>query len=355
MTNVPLTEIIAFSEGNRLPDPPSLADAMPLLARPENMVWFRVGQPTPQELEALAEGLGIHDLALEDAINAHQRSKIERYGNMLFVVLHAAKYDEATEKLQTAEIHAWVGANYVVTIRQTSFAGPDVILDRLSLDEDFAKHQSLSVLHALLDTVVDEYLPIIAMIEADVDQVQDQLFDDEDDPSSQRIYELLREVITFQRMTKSLRNIAQELETGRIFRHGPRGTTGVPLADANDPELRLHWRDVADHTMSASDRTDDFRQALENALTVHSTLVAQDQNEEMKRMSETSIHQADVAKKVSGWAAILFFPTLVAGTYGMNFQHMPELSWMMGYPFALGLMLTGVLTLYLLFKRSDWI
>lgn len=352
---MPISEIIAFSNGERLPNQNSLNEAMALANQPGDLVWIRVANPNPEELQDLAERLDIHDLALEDAITAHQRSKIERYGNMLFVVLHAAKYDEATEKLQTAEIHAWVGPNYVVTIRQTSFAGPDVIIDRLAMDEDFAKHESLSILHALLDTVVDEYQPIVSMIEADVDQVQDQLFDDAADPSSQRIYELLREVITFQRMSKSLRNIAQELESGRIFRHGPRDFSGEPIPGADDPELRLHWRDVADHTISAADRTDDFRQALENALTVHSTLVAQDQNEEMKRMTETSIHQADVAKKVSGWAAILFFPTLVAGTYGMNFEHMPELGWMMGYPFALGLMLLGVVTLYLLFKRSDWI
>jgi len=352
---VPVNEIIAYEGGQRVAPPPDVESAVSRIQQGAELIWIRLQEPSEEELQELAERLDIHDLVLEDAINAHQRSKIERYGNMLFVVLHAARYDADDEKLELAELHTLVGPNYVVTIRRTAFTSAETITTRLEEDERFVEHPSLSVLHALMDTVVDEYRPIIAMIEEDVDQVQDQLFDDDADPSSERIYGLLREVITLQRLSKSLKNIAQDLESGRIFRASPGEPGKLRIPGENDPELALHWRDIADHTIVAADRTDDFRQALENALTVHATLVAQDQNEEMKHMSEVSIHQAEVAKKVSGWAAILFFPTLVAGTYGMNFEHMPELHWMMGYPFALGLMLTGVITLFLLFKKAGWL
>lgn len=352
---MPLNEIIAYADGQRQPPPADLSAAMPYIERPDGLAWVRLSEPTVDELREVAERLDLHDLVVDDLINAHQRSKIERYGNMVFVVLHAARYDEAREKLQISEIHALVGPNYVVTIRQTAFAGSQVIIDRLTADDSFARHPSLSVLHALMDTVVDEYRPIIAMIEEAVDAVQDELFDDAEDPSSQRIYGLLREVIILQRLARSLRNIAQELESGRIFRAGPGQRGAIKMPGADDPELALHWRDVVDHTIVASDRTDDFRQALENALTVHATLVAQEQNEEMKRMSEVSLHQAVIAKKVSAWAAIFFVPTLVAGIYGMNFDHMPELHWELGYPWALLLMAIGVGALFFLFRRSDWL
>jgi magnesium transporter len=198
-----------------------------------------------------------------------------------------------------------------------------------------------AVLYAILDQVVDEYAPVVAGLENDIDEIEDQLF--QGDPKvSRRIYELTGEVIEFQRATHSLHDILQGLERG------------LDKYDV-DIELRRNLRDVADHTERLVERGDAFRDLLQNALTVNATLVGQQQNEEIRSMTEASLAQNEEVKKISSWAAILFAPTLVGTIYGMNFEHTPELGWSFGYPMAVFLMLAMGLVLYLVFKRRHWL
>jgi magnesium transporter len=192
-----------------------------------------------------------------------------------------------------------------------------------------------------LDQVVDEYAPVIVGLENDVDEIEDQLF--KSDPSvSRRIYDLSREVIEFQRATHPLLGILSALEDG------------FDKYEVNI-ELQRNLRDVTDHANRIIERADSFRSLLQSALTVNSTLVSQQQNEEMRTLTQASFAQNEEIKKISAWAAILFAPTLVGTIYGMNFKHMPELHWFYGYPLAIGLMFVTSMTLYFVFKRRNWL
>jgi len=197
------------------------------------------------------------------------------------------------------------------------------------------------VLYAILDEVVDEYAPVLAGLENDIDEIESQLFE-EDTDATQRIYDLGREVIDFQRATQPLSGMLEALL---------RGSDKYRVSE----ELQRYLRDVLDHTLRVSDRATTFRTVLDNALTVESTIVARRQNEEMRRMTELSIRQNDEVKKISGWAAILFAPTLVGTIYGMNFDHMPELHWLLGYPMAVGMMVALGFGLYAAFKHKGWL
>jgi magnesium transporter len=188
---------------------------------------------------------------------------------------------------------------------------------------------------------VDEYEPVVAGLENDIDEIEDDLFGADPDVS-RRIYELSRQVITFQRATSPLAGILQAL------------MAGTPDRD-QATELRDHYRDVLDHVIRLNERVASFRALLQNALAVNAALVAQRQNDEMQRMTESSFEQNEQVKRISSWAAILFAPTLVASIYGMNFANMPELAWTYGYPYALGLMVAMGLALYLAFKHNKWI
>jgi magnesium transporter len=198
-----------------------------------------------------------------------------------------------------------------------------------------------AVLYGILDQVVDEYEPVAAGLENDIDEIEDDLFGADPDVS-RRIYELSRQVITFQRATSPLAGILQALMAGTPER--PAGT-----------ELQDHLRDVLDHVLRLNERVAAFRALLQNALAVNAALVAQRQNNEMQRMTESSLEQNEQVKRISSWAAILFAPTLVASIYGMNFTAMPELTWAYGYPYAIGLMLAMGLALYVTFKHNKWI
>ena len=198
-----------------------------------------------------------------------------------------------------------------------------------------------AVLYAILDQVVDEYEPVAAGLENDIDEIEDDLF--AADPGvSRRIYELSRQVITFQRATAPLAGILQTLMGS--------GPDRVP-----DPELQDHFRDVLDHALRLGERVAAFRALLQNALAVNAALVAQRQNDEMRLLTESSFAQNEQVKRISSWAAILFAPTLIASIYGMNFRAMPELDWALGYPMALGLMIAMGLVLYWTFKHNKWI
>ena len=289
----------------------------------------------------MADEFSLHELAVEDAVNAHQRPKLERYGETLFVVLRAARYLDDVEEVEFGELHVFVGPDFVITVRHSESPDLSVVRNRLEDDPDLLIKGTDAVLYAILDAVVDGYLPVVAGIENDVDEIETQVFDG--DPAvSRRIYELSREVVDFQRAAHPLLDMLDSLAQG-YDAHGV------------DEELRRSLRDVADHVAQVNERIDSLRVLLRDILQVNSILVAQKQNEEMTALSRTSNAQNDEVKKISAWAAIGFAPTLVASVYGMNFQHMPETRWLLGYPFAVLLMVAASVLLYVLFKRRGWL
>jgi magnesium transporter len=311
------------------------------LTRPGAFVWIAIKDPTPEELAEMQRQFGLHELAVEDAVHAHQRPKLERYGDTLFVVLKAARYRDATEEVEFGEVHLFVGRDFAVTIRRAEAPNLARVRQRLEATPDLLARGSEAVLYAVLDEVVDEYAPVLGGLENDIDEIEEQLFDG-DPQVTRRIYDLASEVMEFQRATRPLVDMVQAIE---------RGFEKYQV----DLELQRYLRDVLDHVIRVVERGESFRQLLQNALAVHSTLVTQRQNDEMQRLTETSLKQSEEVKKISSWAAILFAPTLIATVYGMNFRAMPELDHPLGYPAALLAMVAFGIGLYVIFKRRNWL
>ncbi|MEI8051489.1 MAG: magnesium/cobalt transporter CorA [Actinomycetes bacterium] len=330
-----------YEGGVRSVDPTSLEDTFEMVRDRNAMAWIGLYRPDEAEVRSVAHEFELHELAIEDAVAAHQRPKCERYENTLFTVLRPARYLDETEEVEFGELHVFTGENFVVTIRQAETPDLGKVRQRLEATPELLGLGPEAVLYAILDQVVDEYAPVVAGLENDIDEIEDQLFGG--DPAvARRIYELSREVIDFQRATHPLLEILADLEGG-FDKY------------AVDLELQRRLRDVRDHALRIVERADEFRSLLQNALTVHATLVSQQQNEEMKVMTEASLAQNEEVKKISAWAAILFAPTLVGTIYGMNFDRMPELHWAYGYPLAISSMVIMSLVLHTVFRRKHWI
>jgi magnesium transporter len=336
-----LVDNAVYVDGRRTADPRSLDETYELLRDRHGMAWIGLYRPDAGEIRSVAREFDLHPLAVEDAIAAHQRPKLERYGSTLFTVLRPARYLDDAERVEFGELHVFTGKDFVVTIRQAEAPDLGRVRDRLERTPELLRLGPEAVLYAILDQVVDEYAPVVAGLQTDIDEIEDQLF--KGDPAvSRRIYELSREVIEFQRATHPLLEMLSSLEGG------------FDKYEV-DLELRRNLRDVHDHAIRIVERADSFRALLQNALTVQTTLVGQQQNDEMRSLTAASLAQNEEVKKISSWAAILFAPTLVGTIYGMNFHHMPELHWLYGYPLALALMLATSVALYLLFKRRGWL
>ncbi|PDQ36505.1 MAG: transporter [Candidatus Lumbricidophila eiseniae] len=338
---MPVIDNAIYRDGIRVATPTSLAETFGTRQEHGGFAWLGMYRPTDAELDMLASEFNLHPLAIEDARKGHQRAKLERYSDTLFVVLRPARYLDDVEQVEFGELHIFVGQDFVITIRRAESPNLAKIRHRLESDSKLLALGPEAVLYAILDEVVDEYLPVDLGLENDLDEIEDQLFSG-DAKVTKRIYDLAREVMAYQRATHPLVEMLSMLELG--FQKY-----------AVDIELQRYLRDVKDHLLRIVERGDTFRQVLQNALSVHATLVVQHQNDEMKLLTETSLAQSEQTKKISSWAAILFAPALVASIYGMNFAEMPELQWSLGYPFALGLMTIMGGGLYLAFKHRNWL
>ncbi|MER6786052.1 magnesium and cobalt transport protein CorA [Streptomyces sp. NPDC000658] len=337
-----VVQAVVYRDGVRVAAPTTLSETYRALhEQPAGMAWIGLARPTADELHSLAAEFDLHPLAVEDAKEAHQRPKLERYGDTLFVVLRAARYLDAPEEIDFAELHVFVGPDFVITVRHG--AAPDLSAVRRRMEEtpELLNLGPEAVLYAILDAVVDGYLPVVSGVQTDIDEIETEVF--RGDPEvSRRIYELSREMVEFQRATRPLVGMLHALMAG-FSKYG------------TDDELQRYLRDVADHVTHTSERVDGFRLALTEILTVNATLVTQQQNAEMRALAEAGFEQNEEVKKISSWAAILFAPTLVGTIYGMNFTHMPELRWVFGYPFAIALMAVVCTGLYFVFKRRGWL
>jgi magnesium transporter len=315
-----------YVDGHRTAEPGTLRETYDAVRERRGVAWIGLYRPTEEEFSSVAGEFGLHELAVEDATEAHQRPKLERYGGTLFVVLKPARYLDEEERVEFGEVHVFVGEDFVVTVRHGEAPDLGTVRKRLEAEPDLLRRGPETILHAIMDRVVDDYAPVVGGLGNDIQEIEAEVFGGSPNVS-RRIYELSREVIEFQRATEPLDGMLGDLireETIEV-----------------DPEVRRYLRDVRDHVLQVTERLAGFRELLQNILSVNLTLASLAQNEEVK--------------KISAWAAILFAPTLVGTIYGMNFRYMPELNWLLGYPFALVLMALISLTLYLVFKRRGWL
>jgi magnesium transporter len=338
---VPIVDNAIYRNGVRESHPVTLDQTYEELHNRGGFAWIGLYRPTEDELRSVATEFSLHPLAVEDALKGHQRPKLERYGETLFIVLRPARYLDAPEEVEFGEVHLFIGPNFAVTVRHAESPDLGRVRKRLERNPELLALGPQAVLYAVFDEVVDEYQPVIAGLENDIDEIEDQLFQGASNVS-RRIYELAIEAMAFQRATQPLVGMLDAI------------AAGYEKYDVH-VELQRNLRDVRDHAIKTVEHADTFRELLQNALTVHATLVTQGQNEEMRNLSSTSIEQGEQVKKISGWAAILFAPTLVGTIYGMNFDYMPELHWAFGYPFAVTLMVVCGATLYVIFKKRGWL
>jgi magnesium transporter len=327
-----------YVDGRRAASPATLARTAEALAEHGGFAWIGLYRPEPVQLNIIAHEFDLHPLAVEDALLGHQRAKLDRYGESRFVVLRPARYLDAEERVEFGELEVFVGEDFVVAIRHAEAPDLAAVRHRLESTPDLLGRGPLAVLYAIVDKVVDDYAPVIAGLENDIDEIETQLFTG-DATVTKRIYDLSGEVMEFQRAVRPLTGILSALRDDLESRYGD---------EPDMLELRRAYRDALDHVIVLVQKSDEFRETLQNALTVNATLVAQ-------RQSETSLAQSEQTKRISSWAAIVFAPSLVTGIYGMNFAVMPELDWRFGYPFALCMMIVCAVGLYLFFRSRHWL
>jgi magnesium transporter len=316
-----------YFDGQRMDDEPlTVADAAARMER-GGFVWLGLHEPGEDEMAEAAERFGLPELAVEDAREMHQRPKIEDYGDDWFMVVKASRYDEANEAVEFGEIQIFAGERYCVVVRHGDVEDLRGARRRLEERPQLMQEGPTAVVWAVLDKVVDDYEPVIDGIESDIEEVERAIFE-EDTDQTQRIYLLRRELARFYRAVHPLLTAMQV-----IWREDQ-----VPRVS---PELRNYFRDVADHLTRLSEEIGMQRDLLDGALNAN--------------LGAISVRQNDIVRKVSGWAAIGIVPTLVASIYGMNFQHMPELKWELGYPGALLLMVVLAFALWRGLRRWGWL
>ncbi|WP_460496985.1 magnesium and cobalt transport protein CorA [Glycomyces tarimensis] len=339
-TGPTLVDNAVYADGERI-EPESLEQTYEMVRERRGMGWIGLYRPDKAAVESIAAEFGMHELAVEDALEAHQRPKLERYGETLFVVLRPARYVDPIEVVDVGELHVFLGNDFVVTIRHSETPDLRDVRRRLESEPELLGLGPEAVLYAILDQIVDDYAPVLRGLAIDLDEIETQVFDG-DFEVSRRIYQLGREVIEFRRAVEPLLDLIASLRSG-FEKYKV------------DLELQRLLRDVEDHTVRVSEKLDSFRELLSTMLTVNAAVVGQRQNQEMQRLSEASLSQNEEVKKISAWAAILFAPTLVGTVYGMNFDHMPETHWAWGYPFSLVLMASVSVSLYLVMKWRRWL
>jgi len=291
-------------------------------------VWLGVHEPTAEEFDAIRREFDLHELAVEDAVEAHERPKLEAYGETLFVVLKTVRYIDSDEVITSGQIMLFVNPSFIITVRHGEGSDLHPVREAIEKRPDLLRCGPGSILHAVIDRVVDDYEPAVQGLEIDIQQVEEQVFSsDTGQNPAQRIYRLEREVLEMQRAVGPLARPVDRLARGHF--------------DLVSPELRDYFRDVHDHLIRVSSRVEGFRDLLGSALQANLTQVTVRQNEDMRR--------------ISAWVAILAVPTMIAGIYGMNFDHMPELAWRYGYPAVLLVILVISGTLYRWFRRAGWL
>jgi magnesium transporter len=314
-----------YRDGTRQNDAPLALDEAAERCREDGFVWLGMHDPEPAEFAAVAERFDLPPLAVEDTMNAHQRPKLEDYEHGYFLVLHTARYLDDREEVEFGEVHVFTGDGFVIVVRHGAASALHAARERLEVQPELLREGPAAAVWAIMDKIVDDYEPVMAGLENDVEEVEVDVFGKRSD-ETKRIYFLRRELAEFYRAVHPL---LQPLEL-----------LSAAHRDVS-PGLREHMRDVSDHVKRIEDAISTQRELLTSVLQANLAVI--------------SVQQNDVVKKISGWAAIITVPTLIASIYGMNFEHMPELHWRVGYPLALLSMVVAGAILHRVLRRAGWL
>ena len=317
----------AYAEGRRVADLP-LSDVSEALGCDDRFVWIGLFEPREDVLRLVQHEFGLHDLAIEDALTAHQRPKLEQYDGSLFVVLRTAQLSATDGHLELGETHVFVGARYVISVRHGSLKSHVGLRARCEATPHFLSKGPGFVLYALMDFVVDQYLPIVEALEERLEMLEEEIFGGTfDRDTTARIYHLKRDLLVLKRAVSPLVDVCNRLMRFDI--------SLIP------EDTRPYFRDVYDHVVRLNEMIDNLRELLTTALEANLSLI--------------SVAQSEHTKRLAAWAAIIAVPTMIAGVYGMNFDRMPELHWNYGYPVVMVVMIAACLSLFVGFKRSGWL
>ena len=320
-----LINCVAYQDGRKLADiQPSEIRAY--VSRPECFVWVALLDPAPEELDAMQEEFDLHPLAVEDARHGHQRPKIEEYGDSLFAVLHLIEMDGAD--LKVGEVAVFVGTNYVLSVRSSGTRGFVEVRARCEREPELLRHGSGFVLYAIMDAVVDRYFPVLDALEVELEEIERRIFDSRDNRAiNEALYNLKHKLMVLKHAIGPLLEATGKLYGGRVPQHCIR--------------LQDYFRDVYDHLIRLNQSLDASREMITTAISVN--------------MSQLTIQENEVTKRLAAYAALVAVPTMVAGVYGMNFQYMPELGWRYGYPLSIGIMAAIDVYLFYRFRKAKWL
>ena len=324
-----LINCVAYQGGKKLADVPveAISD---YLVKPECFVWVALKDPDAGEMAAMKEEFGLHALAIEDVMNGNQRPKIEEYGNTLFCVLHTLELDDDGEVI-TGQVNVFAGANFVLSVRHRAQQGFADVRARCEREPELLREGSGFVLYALMDSVVDRYAPVIETLSAEIEELEDRIFEKHDLAGSRAIiedlYSLKRRLVILAHHVTPLVDAVGKLVGGRI----PQICVG----------MQAYYRDVYDHLVRVSNMIDGRREMIVTAIQVNLGMISLAENE--------------VTKRLGSFAALFAVPTMIAGIYGMNFEHIPELHFRFGYQICLAVMLLIDVFLFFLFRRINWL
>ena len=321
-----IVDCAIYERGHRLEGQLALEKAFEASRRADSFVWIGLYEPTEDEFDSVRREFELHELAVEDAIKAHQRPKLEVYGDSLFLVLKTARYLDAENVVEFGEILLFLGSDFIITVRHGEAPLHHVRL-RMEDRPDLLECGPGAALYAIVDRIVDDYVPVIAGLDRDIREVEGEVFSEARTNPAQHIYHLKREVLELHDAVAPLVNPVDRLARGHH--------------ELVHEDIQPYFRDVHDHVLRVVDEVESFRDLLTSVLTANLTQVSVRQNEDVRR--------------ISAWAAIIAVPTMIAGLYGMNFENMPELGWSFGYPIALGIIAIACASLYLYFRRIGWI
>jgi magnesium transporter len=323
-----LINCAAYQDGRKLADI-AVADISEYVSRPDCFVWVALADPSPAELNELAEEFGLHPLAVEDARSGHQRPKIEEYDDSLFVVLHAVDASPPEDDdLAVSEIDVFAGPNYILSLRPSSVPGFTDVRARCEREPELLRHGSGFVLYAIMDSVVDRYFPVIDALDSALERAETRLFDGGSTRGRiAELYALKRRLTTLKHAVAPLMESVGKLYGGRV----PQLCNGT----------QNYFRDVYDHLTRVHAEIENIREMQATAISVNIAFI--------------SLSESEVTKRLAAWGALITVPTLIAGVYGMNFAQIPELQWALGYPFALGLMVAVDLVLFWRLRRAKWL
>lgn len=315
----------AYQHGRKLADI-SVSEISSYVARPECFVWVALKDPKPDELQAMQREFGLHELAVEDAQHGHQRPKIEEYDGSLFVVLHLIERND--DELSVGEVAIFAAPKYVLSVRSRAERGLADVRARCEQEPELLRHGAGYVLYALMDAVVDRYFPILDGIESAIEDIEESIFADQPDREQiEALYSAKRRLMILKHATEPLLEATAKLFGGR-----------VPQLCA---ALQDYFRDVYDHLLRLNQAIDSLRDMVTTGISVTISLI--------------SIQENAVTKRLASYGALIAIPTLIAGVYGMNFQNMPELGWLWGYPFALLMMVLIDFYLFYRFRKAKWL